>query len=596
MEKEQTNSENVDDKKKLDLLVSKFIYSCNIPIWVVDSLKFSNLITRLCPGYLPPNSNSVAKEMLQIILDEKPIETEEDYEDSEESDDDCQKNAVAGPSRDSSPCLLQPVPSKNYNQKKTHSMLFDSKESDDDCQKNPVAGPSRDSSPCLLQPVPSENYDQKKSASMLLFQLYRDRRYQCFEYSTNINSRYKAVITIGDNKFEGIGSSKRLAKQVASAAALMKLSGASEVKSETSLMSRYRRQNVLVEEQQLADHVERLILEKYNDLMKNDSYHLRENVLSGIVMTRGTDLSNSEIIGITTGTKCVRRERTSMHGDYVNDLHAEILARRCLMVYLYDQLQLVSKNFRNMDDSIFESLVNTGRFKLKQHINFHLYIRAAPCGDARIFSPHEDKKDIDLHMSSLGLGKLRTKIKCGDGTILIKLNANQTWDDDFQSDTLLTMACSDKIARWNVLGLQGSLLSRFIDPIYLKSIIIGRLFNENHLYRAICGRLENTLERLPSPYILNRPQILCTTTLKARDVTTAPNFSVNWINGYNKVEIINAVFGKPKRGFSRLCKQNFLKRFIDISSKVRDCSKFPQDRPLFYREAKLSAESYNANC
>ena len=39
----------------------------------------------------------------------------------------------------------------------------------------------------------------------------------------------------------------------------------------------------------------------------------------------------------------------------------------------------------------------------------------------------------------------------------------------------LSMSCSDKMMKWNVLGVQGALLSAFLSPIYLDSFVMAKL-------------------------------------------------------------------------------------------------------------------------
>ena len=72
------------------------------------------------------------------------------------------------------------------------------------------------------------------------------------------------------------------------------------------------------------------------------------------------------------------------------------------------------------------------------------------------------------------------------------------------------MSCSDKLAKWNILGVQGSLLMNFLSkPIYVSHIIIGKCpYSQSAMERAIIIRLEHTANHLRnSVFMQHKPEI-----------------------------------------------------------------------------------------
>lgn len=66
-------------------------------------------------------------------------------------------------------------------------------------------------------------------------------------------------------------------------------------------------------------------------------------VLAGIIETINTDLKTAKVIALTTGTKTIDAESMYENGTVLMDTHAEIVARRALMHYFYDQIELCLK-------------------------------------------------------------------------------------------------------------------------------------------------------------------------------------------------------------------------------------------------------------
>ena len=103
-------------------------------------------------------------------------------------------------------------------------------------------------------------------------------------------------------------------------------------------------------------------------------------------------------------------------------------------------------------NSTFQFLViQYFNYPTNRTLNYFIFI-SAPCGDARIFSPHEAEpssdpnSSADPHPNRKARGQLRTKIESGEGTIPVKSSDGiQTWDGALQGSRLLTMSCSGEL-------------------------------------------------------------------------------------------------------------------------------------------------------
>ncbi|XP_030849188.1 double-stranded RNA-specific adenosine deaminase-like [Strongylocentrotus purpuratus] len=360
------------------------------------------------------------------------------------------------------------------------------------------------------------------------------------------------------------------------------------------------------------DRIAALSHQTFNSLAASipDSISGRK-VLAALIMKQGED-DEGMVISLGTGNRCVTGDKLSMEGRTVNDSHAEIITRRAFLRYLYNQLQAYAKT---PNETILTQGTN-GKLRLLPDVSLHLYISTAPCGDGAQFSRtdagenEEGPNGIDFcgfakHLPTFGKtsqGLLRTKMEQGEGTIPVTTRESvQTWDGIMRGERLRTMSCSDKVASWNLLGLQGALLSHFIEPMYLSSISLGSLYHHGHLARAVCCRVSSAHDNftpteldnlsLPAEYHVNHPQLGCVRAIDPpRGTEKTKSLSINWYRGCEKPEVTDGTKGRIQGVLhSQLCKAEMFSEYQQ-TCRLFDRTDLLESRT--YHDAKLSAESY----
>uniref|UniRef100_A0AAX7V622 Adenosine deaminase RNA specific n=1 Tax=Astatotilapia calliptera TaxID=8154 RepID=A0AAX7V622_ASTCA len=391
-------------------------------------------------------------------------------------------------------------------------------------------------------------------------------------------------------------SNKKQGKQEAADAALRVLIGEAERAARTGELTPAE---LPVSGSTLHDQIAMLSHQRFNALTTRIQHCLLgRKILATIIMRRGEGLGT--VVSLGTGNRCVKGEELSLKGETVNDCHAEIISRRGFIRFLYSELL---KHYEGADDSIFEPAENN-KLRIKSDITFHLYISTAPCGDGALFdkSCSEAGDEAQGHQplfENAKQGKLRTKVENGEGTIPVESSAIvPTWDGIQHGERLRTMSCSDKILRWNVIGLQGALLTHFLDPIYLKSITLGYLYSHGHLTRAVCCRLardgEAFTQSLPASFKLNHPEVGRVSVYDStRHTGKTKESSVNWsFPDQHSVEVLDGTKGKvdgTKLAVSRVSKSNLFHLFRSLCQRSgrTDLLSLPS-----YAQAKMSAVSF----